>query len=188
MIIPPIVIERLQDRSGINFMTASDRELNKFLDNIHLATGYPIGLNTFKRMIGKISDHDHQPRQSTLNVFARYLGMSDWDELMRSATQGDSSFDTVEGEVRACDLTLGSRVELTYLPDRLLQLVKVADDMFEVSKSVNSKLMPGDCCRLASFVRNYPLIVAEVVRNGESLGSYTAARSGGIKQLSVELA
>ena len=186
MIIPPVILDRLQAQSGLNLMTANDQELSAFLDQVLTTTGYPIGLTTFKRMIGKIADHAHQPRHSMLDAFARYLGMASWDELLLSVQRGDSSFEPVEGEVRSADLPVGGRVELSYLPDRQLQFQKVAADEYEVILSVNSKLCVGDRCRITSFVLRYPLIIADVVRHGQSLGSYSAARSGGIKQLAVQ--
>lgn len=185
MTISSIIVDRIQTKAGINILTANDQELALLLEQIQATTGYSIGMTTFKRMIGKIADHQHQPRRGTLDAFARYLGMTSWEELLRSAQQGDSSFDAVEGEVRACSLPLGSKVALTYLPDRQLQFIKVTDDEFEVIESINSKLQSGDRCRITSFVLRYPLIIAEVIRDGHSLGSYSAARSGGIKQLSV---
>lgn len=185
MTLSSTLVDRIQAKSGVNVMTASDQELTLFLEQIQATTGHTIGLTTFKRMIGKISDHDHQPRQSTLNTFARYMGMDDWETLMLSVQQSDSSFETVEGEVRACDLPVGSTVDLNYYPDRELQFIKVSADEFEVSRSVNSKLQAGDRCRVTAFVLRFPLIIADVIRDGHSLGSYSAARSGGIRELSV---
>lgn len=186
MIIPQTIVDRLQRRSGVAITHATDRELSGLLDAMYAETGVRIGLNTLKRMLGKISDQERETRNSTLDVIARYLGEATWENLLLSVSNGDSSFANVPGEVRTADLKTGDVVEMSYMPDRKLQFEKTDDeDIFRVKSSLNSKLQEGDLCKICSFVIRYPLIVHEVIRNGESLGSYTAAHSGGIITLKV---
>jgi hypothetical protein len=44
----------------------------------------------------------------------------------------------------------------------------------------NYKLQKGDVCTISSFIVRYPLIIRNVVRRNTALGSYSAARAGGI--------
>ena len=44
----------------------------------------------------------------------------------------------------------------------------------------NSKLKEGDEIVLTHFVKGYPLLVSEVIRNGKSLGRFVAGKERGI--------
>ena len=72
-------------------------------------------------------------------------------------------------ELRSCDLLVNQRVFVSYLPDRELTLVYLADEKYKVEKSLNSKLRMGDVVTISHFILHYPLIVSEVMRGNETL-------------------
>ena len=185
MNLPPIVIAKLEERTGINLGNPSDRDIQVLSNGIEEVTGGRLGINTLKRLLGRIADDTHKSRPGTLNVIARYLGSPNWPSLLVTLSNGSSSFSTVEGELRSIELLPGQVVEITYLPNRKLQFAYIGDETLEIVARENSKLQMGDICTISSFILHYPLIIRNVKRQGEDLGSYSAARAGGISAIKV---
>ena len=59
----------------------------------------------------------------------------------------------------------------------------IEKNQFKVLESLNSKLKVDDIIEVNHFVLNYPLMVNDVVRNGISLGKFTAGKVSGITKL-----
>ena len=132
-----------------------------------------------KRLLGFIAD-ERSPRTSTLDVIARYLGYTDWDELrLLDENSSNSSFDDRD-EYLACNLEQGQQLVISYPPNRSLTIEHLDGNRFRVLESENSKLLPGDMLTLTHIVRGYPLLVAEVIRGGQNLGAFTAGKAQGI--------
>ena len=147
--------------------------------DIESATGEHIGVNTMKRLLGFISD-ERQPRLSTLDVIARYLGYDCWETLQALDDKSNSAFESDANEVRSCELCAGQRVAISYLPDRRLLLEYTGNGAYRVMESENSKLMAGDELWLTHLVKGYPLLVSRVIRQGHDLGAFTAGKTQGI--------
>lgn len=148
--------------------------------DIESRTGEHIGLNTLKRLLGFIDD-ERQPRTSTLNIIARYLGYDSWAALsLVDSDKGNSSFNDDTVQVEAAALHEGDMVEVTYHPGRQLVMRYNGNGTFLVQESVGSKLLAGDIVTLSHIVKGYPLLVSQVVRDGHSLGHFTAGKSQGV--------
>ena len=177
MKLSPYITELLSEKSGHEIRRSRDCELLSL--DIESATGEHIGVNTMKRLLGFIAD-EREPRISTLDVIARYLGYDDWEALrLMDANSSNSSFDDRD-EYLACYLEIGQRVLISYPPNRTLTIENQGDNHFIVLESENSKLLKGDQLTLTHLVRGYPLLVADVMREGSSLGAFTAGKSQGI--------
>ena len=147
-------------------------------------TGVHIGATTLKRLLGFASD-ERDPHTSTLDVIARYLGYAHWEELSKIEDKGNSDFDTADEEVRSADLKPGQCVEITYLPDRKVRMLYLGDTRYRVIDSQNSKLHVDDEVEIQNFVLHHPLFVVNVLRDGSSLGSFTAGRISGLSSVKV---
>ena len=94
---------------------------------------------------------------------------------------GNSSFESSSEEIRVSELSEGQCVQISYLPDRRLVMAYQGNGRFLVQMSENSKLLAGDELTITHIVQGYPLLVTEVVREGKSLGSFTAGKAQGIR-------
>jgi hypothetical protein len=178
MIFSPFIQKQLKHKSGVDFQDPSDAA--QLALDIETVTGEHVGVNTMKRLLGMIDD-EREPRVSTLNIVARYLGYADWAELRLFDNGSNSDFgDDDEGVLVASSLSEGSRLSISYAPDRVVSLCHLRDDHFVVEHSVNSKLKEDDEIVVTHFVKGYPLLVGEVIRNGRSLGRFVAGRERGI--------
>jgi hypothetical protein len=173
----PYITELLREKSGHEIRLSRDCELLAL--DVESVTGEHIGVNTMKRLLGFIAD-ERTPRTSTLDVVARYLGYANWDELrLIDENSSNSAFDDRD-EYLTCYLEKGQQVIISYPPNRTLTIENLGDNHFRVVESENSKLLKGDVLTLTHIVRHYPLLVAEVVRDGHSLGAFTAGKAQGI--------
>ena len=177
MRLSPYICELLGQRCKRAIRRSADCEFLTL--DIETVTGEHIGVNTMKRLLGFISD-ERQPRLSTLDVIARYLGYDCWETLQALDDKSNSAFESDANEVRSCELCAGQRVAISYLPDRRLLLEYTGNGAYRVMESENSKLMAGDELWLTHLVKGYPLLVSRVIRQGHDLGAFTAGKTQGI--------
>ena len=173
----PYVTNLLKQKSSRDFRLSSDCEY--LVLDVESVTGEHIGVNTLKRLLGFIDD-EREPRISTLDVIARYLGFENWDVLSIYDSRSNSSFDSSAEEIRVSDLSAGQCIQICYLPDRQIEIVYLGANHFRVMKSLNSKLKTNDQLTITHIVQGYPLLVSEVFRDGKPLGSFTAGKAQGI--------
>ena len=98
---------------------------------------------------------------------------------MVDENSSNSSFDDRD-EYLACYLEKDQQVVISYPPNRSVIIENMGDNHFRVIESENSKLLKGDLLTLTHIVRHYPLLVSEVIRDGRSLGAFTAGKAQGI--------
>lgn len=177
MILSPYIRERLDTQCGHEIRRSSDCEFLAL--DIESKTGEHIGVNTVKRLLGFIAD-EREPRLSTLDVIARYLGTDNWEALrLLDEDCSNSAFDDRD-EYLACQFPVGQQLLITYPPNRSVTLEYTGDNHFRVIESEHSKLLAGDLLTLTHIVRDYPLLVSRVERDGQDLGAFTAGKAQGI--------
>lgn len=182
MKLPFHIIELLKRRSGNDLRIPSDCELLSL--DIQSKTRVRVGATTLKRLLGFAQD-ERTPHITTLDAIARYLGFAHWEELTKIEDRGNSDFNSSDDEVRSADLQAGMLVEITYLPDRVVTLKYLGNNLYRVEQSLNSKLQTGDEVEILNFVLHHPLLVVQVWRNGESLGQFTAGRVSGLSSIRI---
>lgn len=174
--------EMIKAQSGCDLKLSSDCE--KIVLDIYSKTGQHLGQNTLKRLLGFLND-EREPRVSTLDILARYLDFPDWETLNRIDDKSNSSFNSIEGELRVHELDIDSLIELAYFPNRVIKLLYKGDQKFLVTDSVNSKLIKGDFIEIHHIIQHFPLLAINVMRNGENLGSLTAGKVSGITSIKI---
>lgn len=178
MVLPPRIVKMLAEQCRQPLSLPA--HCSTLALDIESKTGEHVGLNTIKRLLGFISD-ERQPRATTLNILAQYLGYTDWDALcIADSRMSNSDFNDTRNEMHTSQLTKGDRIEITYLPNRRVVMTFKGSNAFEITLSENSKLCQGDIIHLDHIVKGYPMLVSEVVRNGVSLGAFTAGKAQGV--------
>lgn len=148
--------------------------------DVEARTGERLSESTLKRLWGYVSLNP-KPRASTLDILARYTGRENFRRLCLEL-QETSAFFTAES-VRSADLEEGSVVILGWMPDRRVELVYLGNMRFEVRDAGTSKLRRGDRFEAAAFLRDQPLYLPGVERDGKMLPAYVAGRSRGLTLL-----
>ena len=182
--LPLSVIEQIKQNSGLNFANAKDFEV--------LSESFPandrLGVNTLKRLMG-YAKTSIEPRKTTLDSIAHYLGCTSWETLM-GLQPSDS--DWTEKAVSADEIREGASVEVQWLPDREITLHCIGENRFRVTESRNGRLLVGDEVIIRHFRLDYPLEVAHIVRNGAVMCddkglelNYIAGKKNGITHLTI---
>ncbi len=178
----PVIKEQIETKLGRTIRYHSDLEY--LCIEIEKQAKQKIGLNTLKRLFGFIHGNS-EPRLYTLDTIAIYLGYSNWDVYLLSLEQsGNSGFNSLQ-EINTNLLPIFSVVEFGYEPDRIVHVRFEGQNHFKVVLAKNSKLHENDLLEMTHFVLNYPLLILNVIRDGKSLGRFTAGKVGGLTILKL---
>lgn len=182
MEIPEHVLELVKQRSNLKLTQPSDCDaLALEIENV---TGNHLGVNTLKRLFG-ILEANCEPRISTLNILANYLGAESWEELLKSISCDHSKFGLLEGEILSDNLTPLTILDVEYSPNYKLVLEYQGKDLYKVVMEKNTKLVCMDVLEISALVPGLPLYVKNVMRNGVALGRFSDALKTGIKSIKV---
>lgn len=184
MIILPKLKEMVEEKFGERILYSF--QCYALQKCIQVVTGDLLSISTLKRIFG-FAASNHLPRLSTLDILASYAGYPDFRALEKDKNEGLASSEFVQVEAVAPEnITHGSIIRLLYTPGRSLTLKYVGEGWFEVKTVSGGKLRKGDMLHIGQIVINFQLIVSEVRRDGISLGSYIAAKQGGIKSINIK--
>ena len=172
----------------------TNKDYEELARDILDTTGESLGVNTLKRMFGRVND-DTRPTQKSLNIVARYMGHVDWKNyeasLMDSAEQifdidepsrGYHQYICVDG------LRHGAVVDFRYEPNARVRLLYIGDYLFRVLFSTGKALAAGELLKIYSFEDGGVLTVRKMPEGGDGLpkGIRIGCIHGGISYLNVE--
>lgn len=166
--------------------------LNKSVDFEVLAqsikdkTGEGLGTNTLKRLFG-YKTRQVEPRHSTMDVIAHYLGFSDYHRLLlKIGDEADLSMFRPMEIIESSRLTKGNHIKVTYKPNREFELEYEGDGLFTVMDVKGSRnIQKGDVMKINQLAEGHRFIAANIWRNGVDLGAYEAAKEQGICGLMI---
>jgi len=178
--LPEIIRRKIEEKFGRPIRYSSD--VDELCRKVQADTGNSISLNTMKRLLGLVTDVK-EPRLYTLDIIAKFLGSETWDALLANGQEkSNSDFDSIE-EITSSDLKGGDVLRFSYPPDRVVTCRYAGEESrFDVTESVNSKLRVGDVIWVSHFIKSYPLIVDNVLRDGKSLGQLVLGRYSGLTE------
>lgn len=179
----PYHIELLSAKVGEDVTTPAGATRLRF--EIWSKVGMLFGVNTIKRLVGVLPS-DSEPRRTTLNAIANYLGYVDWNLLMFDTNNKHSSgFRTSRPVVDMTKVSSGAEVEICWKPNRRIVIRHDGNGQYTVKISENCKLQPGDLLSIWELRLGTPFIADKVFRNEQPLGCYTAADGAGIMLFNV---
>ena len=136
-----------------------------------------ISSSTLKRLWGYVQPRP-RPRTATLDVLAQYARRSDYRSLCKELHESSDFISTEKLESGA--LKPGDRFVIRWLPDRSVMLECLGDKCFKVIDQGRSKLRSGDVFHASVFLKNHPLYIDDLTRDGSVLQPYVAGRSTGL--------
>lgn len=176
------IIKQIEEKFGTPVKYPKD--CDSLSNSIQLHCNKLISVTTLKRLLGFVKQVE-QPHKHTLDIIANYIGYKSWEEALRFTTEeNNSSFFQVKG-LETKNMKKGNKIEFTYEPKRKVVLLYLGNNRFEVIKSENSKLQKCDSILFNYIALHHPLIVSEVIRNGISLGKFTAGKMNGITNIII---
>lgn len=178
------LLSEVETRYGRRIATSTDFESLSIV--IEHTIGEMISSSTLKRLWGYVSLHP-TPRIATLDVLARFTGHRDFKSFCESLKDSKafvSKFFTSEC-LASSDLEPGDNVIIGWAPDRVVTLIYLGENLFEVKESIKSKLKQEDRFESSEIIKGYPLVISRILRNGEFTPSYIAGQQGGINYMKV---
>lgn len=145
-----------------------------------------VSASTLKRLWGYVNDL-HAPRRGTLNVLSSYVGHDSFDmfvDWLKKSTHYNSSFFTAE-QISSMELEPGDGVEIGWSPNRIVNLLYLGDNLYEVTSSINSKLKVADRFINGCFIKEQPMFLPYVIRDGEKTSPFIAGRNSGLTCIKV---
>lgn len=119
--------------------------------------------------------------RNTLNVLSRFVGYTNWNAFVQQDLLVDSSeLMDVRQELAVTALTVGNKVEVTWMPDRRIVIEYLGADTFRVLSSENSKLMAGDTFHCSQIVASKSMFCNNLLRPGSPVMSYVCGKTGGV--------
>lgn len=174
----------IQQQYGRALNTSTDFE--EFTLEFSKITGESISASTLKRMWGYVGDL-HKTRVATLDALSHYLNFSnfyDFTHWLKKSTRYNSSFFDAK-QLASSEISEGSIVEIGWAPNRKLHLRYLGDSIYEVIMSENSKLLVGDRFLTGCFIREQPLYLPYIERDGQRTAPFVAGRNGGLSIVTV---
>lgn len=172
----------------------TDKEYALLAEDIMATTGESLGINTLKRMFGRVNDQT-KATQKSLNIVARYLGYVDWNNYMTSLQlgavhtfninelgRGDYKHIYVDG------LSHGAVVSFRFEPDGKMKLLYIGDYRFRVLHSTSNVISVGDILIIYAFEDGRRLTARKVdCTQGNSLqGIAIGCLNGGVSYIRIE--
>ena len=178
------ILRRIKAKAGIDMTKSGDFEI--LAQAIKDSTNESLGVNTLKRLFG-YKTTKVVPRLSTMDVIAQYLDCADYESLIKDLGEdADISMFTPIDSIEVKDLEKGTQVRISYDPNRIFFLTYLGDMEFIVNEVEGSKnILKGDVLTITQLAVGHRLVVVHVNRNGESLGSYEAAKFKGLKSVEI---
>lgn len=176
------LLSEVEKRYGRRIATSTDFESLSVI--IEHEIGEMLSCSTLKRIWGYMTMKP-TPRASTLDILSRYIGyrnFTDFREALRKSDDFQSKF-IKAWLINPQDLAMGDSITVGWHPNRLVTMKYLGDSGFEVTDSVNSKLLVGDKFHLGTIIIGFPLYIAGILRDGEMTPPYVAGCETGLTVL-----
>ncbi len=134
---------------------------------------------TLKRFFGYLEE-GVVARKATLDILARYVGYRDYEAFAAGDEEVQSNIVAAE-RLTAGQLAKGQTVRLMWKPDRVCVVEHLGQGLFEIMERENTKLEVGDIFECGLLLRNEPLYMNNVRRNGKLvIETYLVGRKDGV--------
>ena len=144
--------------------------------------------STLERMWGYSTREAAYISLRTLNVLSRYVGASSWKgfcEELKTSSQVESEEFSGDSIVTTA-LAAGKRLQLGWLPDRMITVEYRGMNRFVVIESLNSSLRPGDSFECLQIQVGRPLYLDRFRRTGaDGEARYVAGERSGLTLVKV---
>ena len=159
---------------------------NSFLtlvDAVEAALREHLSESTLERLWGYSTRGADAVSLRTLDVLSKYVGSSSWKDFCcgLKASSPVESEEFAGESVVSTRLEPGARLQLGWLPDRLVTVTYIGHNRFVVEESLNSSLQPGDSFECLQIQTGRPLYL-DRFRRADSIAEsrYVAGERHGL--------
>ena len=148
-------------------------------ERIAAATGERLSASTLMRVWGY--RESVATRKTTLDILARFLGKNSFSAFVSKDEECVSNIVKGKKLEVASDLHQGDHIRLTWLPDRVCDVLYEGGMRFRVIRSEKTHLQVGDTFECPLMIEGEPLYLDRLQRDGMSPMTYVCGKKGGIR-------
>ena len=171
----------IEEALGKGIRTPKDFDFLR--ERIYIRLNVLVSSTTLKRIWGYLKD-DVQTRQGTLDVLARFLGFRDYENYLASSLESLSlqSSPIMSRSLNVLDeLEKGDVLCITWLPNRVCELLYCGNLKFEVIASEHTRLQVGNTFQCSLFIEGEPLYLDALSQEGYPPIAYVCGKKSGIR-------
>lgn len=183
---PEIISLRLAVEQHIGRSLHTPSDFDFLIQQIWEQQHQVLSQSTIKRLWEYV-DSAAQPRLSTLNTLAQFVGYADWNAyLAMLELHNETQSELFHGEgIRVEDLSVGDLIEVQWLPNRQCVFRYLGDNHFVVQHSIHAKLQVGDTFDAIAFIIGKPMYLDHITRPDTTVTTYVAGKKHGITSVKV---
>ena len=158
------------------------RDFDYLSKRIYARLHIMMSATTLKRLWGYLNDGG-QPRSSTLNILAKFLGYHDWQEYHQNAMlpEEQQSAPILSRKLSVTEeLHKGDRLRLTWHSGRVCDVEYMGNLNFCVLASEKTRLGPGDTFQCSLVVEGEPLYLDHLIQQGQPPVAYVCGKKNGV--------
>lgn len=186
--IPQIIVlrERVESRFGKKLSVHAD--FLALVAVIEMEQRQHISESTLERVWGYSTRGYNTVSLRTLDVLSRYAEGCDWQEFCEKlASEGGCESELFDVEhISSSDLSVGDRLQIGWLPDRLCEVRYLGDNRFVAERCENSKMQRGDTFSCLQFALGEKVVLTDLHQAGtpeNALKIYSIGRQNGLTTL-----
>lgn len=187
--IPQIVVLRERVERCFGKRLAVHADFLALVAEVEMVLRQHISESTLERVWGYSTRGYNTVSLRTLDVLSRYAEGCDWQEFcekLASENRCESELFNAE-HILTCDLAVGDRLQIGWLPDRLCTVRYLGDNRFVAEECHNSKMQMGDTFSCLQFSFGKELILSDFTPSATNtpvaLKSYIVGRKNGLTTL-----
>ncbi len=188
--IPQIIALREQVESRFGKKLSVHADFLALVAVIEMEQRQHISESTLERVWGYSTRGYDTISLHTLDVLSQYAAGCCWEDfckLLHSESGCESELFDVE-HISSNDLSVGDRLQIGWLPDRLCQVRYLGDNRFIAEECYNSKMQAGDTFSCLQFSLGHPLALDDLYRDNSRLGGpYIVGQKNGLTTLKLTL-
>lgn len=143
-----------------------------------------ISITTLQRLWGYSTRNASNVSERILDIIARFVDAGNWEQFCSTIRKNkESEIFHNSGYVLCSGLTIGTRLRLAWLPDRVCDIEYLGDNRFVAVRTENSTIKPGDTFRCLNIEQGRELYMDNFTRCGqpESCGTrYVIGKNNGL--------
>lgn len=172
----------LEIERAIGKKVQTPKDFEYLRERIYARLHILISSTTLKRIWGYLEDDVH-PRESTLDILARFLCFADYQDFQSSVDKKEQQSSPVLSRKLNVieELRKGDQLLLAWQPDRICRVQYCGNLNFEVLYSEKTRLKEGDTFQCGLFIEGEPLFIDKLVQNGGQPVAYVCGKKAGIR-------
>lgn len=185
--IPQIELLRQRVEKSIDFPLSTHGDFLRLSAGIEYTLREHMSESTLERLWGYSTRHYETVSMRTLNVLCRFIGFHGWDEFCESSDSSSKESELFTGEtINTSDLETGTRIRLSWSPDRTCIIRYLGNNRFIAEVTENSTMKTGDTFSCLQFQKGRELHLDSFCKAGsEEKYRYVVGIDTGLTSLEI---